>query len=128
MRVNEDNWWVYIMLFSTLVPTAVYLFIASWSVLLWLPTRLVDWVTSEWRHEQLKKDALKFFSAWLYWVVFAPLALFAPLLMFYMVYLVLHDWGHGYYLGGELLVFMEELSVDVAAWTEGFAQGFVVPK
>ena len=90
MRVNEDNWWVYIMLFSTLVPTAVHLFIASWSVLLWLP--------------------------------------FAPLLMFYLVYLVLHDWGHGHYLGGELLAFMQELSVDVAAWTEDFAEGFVVPK
>ncbi|MBL3567037.1 hypothetical protein JMM59_18755 [Rhodovulum sulfidophilum] len=40
----EDHWWVFGMIFSTLVPTLVHLFIVALSAITWLPPKARDWI------------------------------------------------------------------------------------
>lgn len=108
---HPNFWWIYFILGSTLIPTMLHMLIASWSIFLWLPQHWLDWSTKEWRAKQLQHDSFKFISAWAYWTLFSPLITLVPLLMLFMLWLLLHDWGQGVFLAGWLLEAMQLIAV-----------------
>ncbi len=111
--LRPEFWWLYFILFSTLIPTMLHMLVASWSLFLWLPQHWLDWSTRAWRVKQLQYDSFKFFGVWGYWTLFAPLVLLAPLLLLGLLWLILKDWGHGVYLGGWLLTVMQNLAQTI---------------
>ncbi|PID46684.1 MAG: hypothetical protein CSB47_02580 [Proteobacteria bacterium] len=119
-----ENRWVYVILLSTLLPTAIHLFLVSWAVLLWFPAQWSMWAVQSWEEKQIQHDLAKYLTVSFYWILFAPLALLAPLVMYYLLYWVLHEQGNGYYLGGQLLDMMEAFADSVAhsanAWVTGW--------
>ena len=76
-----ENWWIYFMLLSTLIPTLLHMLIAGFSMILWIPEHWLKWVAKGWRPEQHKADFPKFLLAWGYFTVVSPLTLIAPFVL-----------------------------------------------
>lgn len=77
--LDAENWWIYSMLLSTLVPTLRHLVIAGISVILWIHEHWLLWMNQGWSPKQHEDDVPKFLFACGYFTVVSPLALIAPL-------------------------------------------------
>ncbi|MEM9735494.1 MAG: hypothetical protein AAF908_02680 [Pseudomonadota bacterium] len=42
--VHERYAWLYLMIFSTLLPTCLHMVVAAWSMITWIPRAFRDWV------------------------------------------------------------------------------------
>lgn len=88
---NPDFYWIYFMLFSTLLPTLVHFALAGASVVLWFPAKI--------RHELVKKwhnDADKKLEIWFYVSIMPVLGFaIAPTVLFYSLWWLLSSFDIG---------------------------------
>ena len=92
-----NNWWIYFMLLSTLVPTLIHFALAGGAATLWLP--------KQWRLkvvDGIEASVFKHYVAWAY-LTFTPFIGFmvAPALLLYGLWALLT--AHGAWLGKLLL-------------------------
>ncbi len=105
LDVNE--WWVYFMMLSTLVPTLVHFALAGGAATLWLPQKLRERIA-----HNLEQNHYKISLAWVY-LTFTPAVGFvvAPALLLGLLYWLVTV--HGGWLGGHLLDWAEWLAALV---------------
>jgi len=58
----SENFWIYFMLFSTLIPTYIHFVIAGLSLVMWLPNSWREWLVADLE----KKDSHKHILTFLY--------------------------------------------------------------
>ncbi len=115
----KDNLWIYFMLLSTLVPTAVHFALAGGAVTL---------LVTQKRRIQILKDTesndLRAKEAWLYVSIMPAVGfVLAPTLLFYGLYWVLH-W-HGAWLGQTLLSWATLLATWIDPTLGHISQGAI---
>ncbi len=117
----KDNLWIYFMLLSTLVPTAIHFALAGGAVTLS--------VTQKRRMQILKgmeSNDLRAKEAWLYVSIMPAVGfVLAPTLLFYGLYWVLH-W-HGAWLGQVLLSWATLLATWIDPTLGHIPQGAIQP-
>ena len=99
-----DQWWIYFMLLSTLVPTLVHFALAGGAATLWLPRK--------WRlklADGLEQNTYKTFGAWAY-LTFTPFLGFvvAPVAVMYILWRLVN--ANGAWLGMRLLDWADGLA------------------
>lgn len=101
---NINQWWIYFMLLSTLVPTLVHFALAGGVATLWLPRKARLWLANG-----LERDLHKTFAAWAY-LTFMPMIGFIlmPCALLYFLWWLLNV--HGGWLGMRLLDWAEMLA------------------
>lgn len=94
---SVDNWWIYLMLLSTLVPTIVHFSLVGGAITLWLPKSSRLKVSSN-----LKKDIHKIYGVWAY-ITFTP---YLGFILFPIVFLSFLWWviiTYGVFIGKQLI-------------------------
>jgi hypothetical protein len=88
---HPDLYWIYFMLFSTLLPTLFHFAVAGASVSLWFPETLRHWLVDEWHNNANKKIGI-----WFY-VSVMPIAGFvlAPALLLFSLWWLVSNHGLG---------------------------------
>ena len=75
--LSSDYWWLYVMCFSTLLPTLVHFLIAGLAAVLWLPQKARLWIADEVaQHNRVaERLALAYFSLMPVFALLMPAAL-----------------------------------------------------
>lgn len=93
---NVDYWWLYFMLFSTLVPTLIHFALAGGAATLWIPRPVRLWLA-----DGLERDHHKTFLAWVY-LTFMPVwgFILVPGALLYLLWwlVTMHDAWLGTHL------------------------------
>lgn len=108
--------WLYVMFMSTLIPTLSHLILAAWSSISWIKPSIIKWLTQGWKEDQQKNNLPKLLLATSYYSIFLPIALFAPILVLFLLHILLIQQGYAFVIGENLLDSMEQL----ARWINPF--------
>ena len=101
---NLNNYWVYAMLLSTLIPTLVHFIIAATALTLWLPQHWRHWVASN-----LHQNYIKVLIATTYITITPFIGIAAAGALVYGLYQLIHTQGH----------WLASLLLDWANWLAG---------
>lgn len=102
--------WLYFMFLSTLIPTFIHLILASWAVVMWIPTKILERMHKDWKKKQLQKDFPKFIAVTGYFSVFIPIAVIAPIIILVILHFLLINQGYAVAFGKSLLESMDILA------------------
>ncbi len=88
---NPDYYWIYFMLFSTLLPTLVHFSLAGASVVLWFPAKIRHQLVKNWDN-----DADKKLEIWFYVSIMPVLGfVIAPTVLLYGLWQLISNFGFG---------------------------------
>jgi len=103
---NQDNWWIYAMLLTTLIPTFFHFLIACTSIVL-LPSK--DWLSK--RAEELPSCHFSRFWAWIYLSLTPIIVILVTIIILYGIFTTFDDWVQ--FAGKALLEWSEFISTHV---------------
>jgi uncharacterized membrane protein len=98
-----NHYWVYALLFTTLIPTLVHFVLASTALVMWLPHTLRHKIANN-----LSKNHYKHWIAAFYLTITPVVGFLMPVLVLYILYQGLHEYSDE--LGGMLLEWAKMLA------------------
>ena len=105
--------WMYLMFLSTVLPTLIHLILASWSVIFWIPSKILKRMHKGWEANQFSHDLPKLLATTLYFTLFIPLTILSPLIILYLFHVIFIDWGYVFVIGETLLDSMKALAAYI---------------
>lgn len=103
---NQDNWWIYAMLLTTLIPTFIHFLIACTSIVLF-PSK--DWLNK--RAEELPNCHFSRFWAWIYLSLTPVIVILITTIILYLIFTTFDNWVQ--FAGKALLEWSEFISTHV---------------